>query len=157
MAVFQRQTRIAAPLERVWSFHSTIAGLERLTPSMADLRVEDIRLPEGSEGDVLVEGTEIDLSVRPVPFGARTEFTSIIVEREEGDGEAFFIDEMRGGPMAEWRHVHSFTAAGEQTLLDDHITFKTGHGDLVDEATRLGMAVGFAYRHRRTREILGQA
>lgn len=157
MAVFQRTTRIDAPFRQVWDFHSTIDGLRRLTPMVVDLRVEDIRLPEDETGDILVEGTEIDLSLQPVPLAPRIHWTSVITEREEGEDEAFFTDEMQDGPMEAWRHTHSFTELGGQTVINDRVVFRTPYGNAIDTAAKVGMNAAFAYRHRRTREILGQA
>lgn len=157
MAVFQRKTRVAAPLDRVWAFHSTIEGLERLTPSWADLRVEALRVPDDEAGDTLLAGSEIDLSIRPFPMGPRQTWTSIITERAEGEDEAYFVDEMRDGPMEEWRHTHSFTAVGDETILNDRVVFRTPYGKGADRAARFGMNLAFTFRHRRTREILGQA
>lgn len=167
MGVFQRQTRIEAPLERVWAFHSTVDGLKELTPSMANLRVEDLRIPDRDVEDqlltdadgmaVLVAGTEMDLSVRPIPFGSRQRWTSVITEREAGESEAYFVDEMRDGPMPGWKHTHTFTAAGEETILNDRVVFRTPFGRPVDRIAALGMWLAFLDRHRKTREILGQA
>jgi len=50
MATFERELRVRAPFEDVWEFHSTIDGLQALTPRWANLRVEAVQYPEGSEG-----------------------------------------------------------------------------------------------------------
>lgn len=162
MATFKRQTRVRAPLERVWEFHSTVDGLIHLTPRWANIRVEDLRLPEGAEGDVLVEGSEIDLSVKPFGVGPRQSWTSVITERREesigtGTGRAHFVDEMIGGPMAEWEHTHTFRAVGEETIVRDLVRYRTKLGGPLDRLGEVGMALAFRDRHRRTREILGQA
>ncbi len=159
MAFLEKTTRVPAPLDDVWAFHSTADGLVRLTPSLANLQVEDIQRPEGATGNDLVEGSELRLSVGPLPFGPRQYWTSVITERvtpEAGDGEAFFVDEMRDGPMAEWRHKHLFAAAGDETVLTDRIDFQTPLGGIADRVVRQALRAGFAYRHRKTRETFGE-
>lgn len=157
MPVFNRRTRIDAPLEAVWEFHSTVDGLRDLTPRMASLRIVSIELPEEASGDVLVSGSELQLSVQPVPLGPRISWKSVITARSAGEDEAYFIDEMRDGPMAEWRHTHTFSRAGEETVLTDRVSYRTGFGRPGDAAVSIGLTFAFAHRHRRTREILGQA
>lgn len=154
MAQFQKTTRLSAPLDDVREFHSSIDGLVELTPGWANLRVEEVKLPAGAEGPELVEGSEIRLSVAPVPFAPRQSVTSVISERETGESRARFVDEMHDGPMAEWRHEHVFIADGDETVLTDRITYRTSYGGLADRLFRPALAVGFAYRHRTTRKIL---
>jgi ligand-binding SRPBCC domain-containing protein len=155
MAIFTRQTVVRAPLSEVWAFHSTIDGLLELTPALANLSVDDVRTPDG--GELLLEGSEIDLSLGPIPGGPRQRWTSIIVEREETDSATFFVDEMADGPMAHWRHTHRFVALEEGTRVIDHVEYETGYGAAVDRALKPGFALAFGYRHRRTREKLSGA
>lgn len=183
MERFERETRVAAPFERVWAFHSTIDGLRRVTPGWLDLRVEEVRLPaaadvdrgggdrDGAAADVdrggddrdgadatvdgtLVAGALVTLSVRPFGVGPRRRFVSAITAREEGEASAFFRDEMRQGPLREWRHTHRFDAVDGGTLLRDRVEFETPFGQAVDAAAKLGVAAFFAYRHRRTKRLL---
>jgi len=157
MAVFEYSSRVPAPFGRVWEFHSTIDGLRRLTPGWANLRVEELRLPADATDEVLVEGSEIDLSVGPLPFGPRQHWTSVITERVEDESRAYFVDEMRDGPLAEWRHRHLFEAAGATTIVTDRIAYRTPLGQVADRAFHGALRLGFRYRHRETREIVGQA
>lgn len=157
MPEFHRRTHIAAPLERVWEFHSTVDGLRDLTPRMANLRVESITLPEGSTGSVLVAGSELRLSIQPIPVGPRISWTSLVTDRSLAAEEAYFVDEMRDGPMTDWRHTHTFSRDSGETVLTDHVSYRTGLGRAVDAAMAIGLKLAFADRHRRTREILGQA
>lgn len=154
MARFTRQSRVDAALDTVWDFHSRIEGLEALTPGWAGLRVESLDVPGG--GEILEAGTEMTLSVGPIPGGPRVRFVSEIVSRERRTDEAVFVDEMRDGPFKSWRHTHRFVAANESTLLSDEIEYATGYGSTVDLALKPGFALAFAGRHRKTREILGR-
>lgn len=155
MARFRRRSWIDAPLESVWEFHSKIEGLTALTPSLAGLEVDALRVPDG--GDKLVEGSKIDLSVGPVPGGPRQRFTSVIVERTRTDTDARFVDTMQNGPMKAWRHEHRFVAVDGGTLLIDEVNYETGFGPTIDRLFTPGFAVAFWYRHRKTREKLACA
>jgi len=159
MAEYQRETRVRAPLEDVWAFHSTADGLVALTPDWMGLRVESIVGPDGErDPDVLEVGAEIRASVRPFGVGPRQRWTSRIVEREREDGVARFRDEMVDGPFARWVHTHSFYAAeGGETLARDRIEYELpggAAGRAVSPLAVVGFEPMFRYRHRRTRELL---
>ncbi|MFP4530097.1 MAG: SRPBCC family protein [Halodesulfurarchaeum sp.] len=155
MAKFTRRSHVDADLEAVWEFHSRIEGLEALTPWWAGLRVESLDVPDG--GEILEAGTEMTLSVGPFPGGPRVRFVSEIVSRDRTAGEAVFVDVMRAGPFESWRHTHRFVAANDGTRLHDEIEYATGYGPVVDWALKPGLVLGFAGRHRKTREILARA
>jgi ligand-binding SRPBCC domain-containing protein len=161
MATYSRETRVDAPLDEVWAFHSRISGLEDLTPGFLDLRVERIVGPDGEvlpEDAVLETGTRIESTVRPLGIGPRQGWTSVIVEREAGEGSAHFVDTMEDGPFPEWRHTHRFFGDGGETVVSDRVEYRLPGGEVGAVAARFG-AIGFEpmfrYRHRRTRELLG--
>ena len=158
MAVYERATRIDAPLSEVWAFHRHPDGLVELTPDWADLRIESIRGPDGeSDPDELVVGTEVEVSVRPFGVGPRQRGTTRFVEVECGEETAHFRDVMVEGPFARWDHLHRFVADGDRTQLLDRVHWAMP-GGLVGEGVAAlgwpGLAVVFWYRHRRTRELL---
>jgi ligand-binding SRPBCC domain-containing protein len=159
MPTYRRQTRVAAPLEEVWEFYSRVSGLEALTPDFMNLRVERVIGPDGEpDPDVLDAGSRIDLSMRPFGVGPQQSWTSVVTEREAGDGSAMFRDTMEGGPFPEWDHTHRFFADGDETLVVDHVAYRLPGGPLGDLVGPLGWAgfePMFRYRHRRTRELLG--
>jgi ligand-binding SRPBCC domain-containing protein len=152
MTSFAQCSLIDASLADVWEFHSHIEGLEALTPSWAGLRVDRLEVPGG--GDLLVDGTEMDLSAGPLARGPRLQFTAKIVARERTEGHAQFVDEMIDGPLTSWRHTHRFEKRDGKTLLIDEIEYETGYGACVDRAFGVGLTIGFAGRHRKTREML---
>lgn len=157
MATYRRATRIDAPLEDVWTFHSQIDGLEALTPGFLNLRVERVVGPDGDlDPPELIEGTRIELATRPlgVPGGS---FVSVITHRESGDGYAQFVDTMEDGPFPEWQHTHTFQADGEGTRLVDEIEYRLpggGFGAALGPLGWLGFEPAFRYRHRRTKQLL---
>ena len=161
MPTYRRTTRVPAPIEDVWAFHSTVDGLRELTPGWMNLRIGGVEGPDGSpDPAVLVAGSEIQMSIRPFRVGPRQRWTSRIVERDP-DGEttpersARFVDEMEDGPFRRWEHTHAFYADGEETLLVDTVAYRLPFGPLGDLAgppAKVGFEGMFRDRHRRTVE-----
>ena len=158
MAVYERRTRVRAPFEEVWSFHSKIAGLEALTPEWLHLRVESVTGPEDDPNPTVLEpGAEVRLSMRPFGVGPRQRWTSRILEHERSDGAAMFRDEMRNGPFRRWVHTHSFFADGDETIVRDRVEYELPLGPLArvaDPLAQVGFEPMFRHRHRRTKELL---
>ncbi|GAA0655551.1 SRPBCC family protein [Salarchaeum japonicum] len=154
MAMYERDVRVDAPLSDVWAFHSRVEGLEELTPAWAGLRIESVVGPDGApDPGVLEPGARIRMSAGP-PFlpGPRESWTSVIAEREERDGFAYFVDEMEGGPFASWRHTHLFYAdSDDRTLIRDRVRYELPFGAPA-ALGRPGLDMMFRARHRRTRE-----
>ncbi|KTG30725.1 SRPBCC family protein [Haloferax profundi] len=158
MPVYQRRTRVAAPLERVWEFHSDISGLEALTPAWMNLEIVAVRGPDGdSNPDELVAGTEIEMSMRPFGVGPRQRWVSRILGREKDESTAWFRDDMAGGPFERWVHTHRFVADGDETIIDDRVAYELPFGPLGELAGvfgDIGFEPMFRERHRRTKEAL---
>ena len=164
MPTYERRTTVDAPLEDVWQFHSQISGLEALTPDWMGLRVESVVGPDGTlDPELLEEGAEISLSMRPLGVGPRQYWTSLITAREHDDGSAFFRDEMVHGPFDHWAHTHSFYADGDRTVLQDRVEYELPRGGLegvacvgdgVTAASKLGFETMFRTRHRLTKARL---
>lgn len=155
MPVFQRETTFDAPLDAVWQLHTTGDGLVRLTPSVADLRIEGVR--GGEPDEPLPEGAELDVSANPGGFGSRDSFTAVITASDRGTDSAVFRDEMRDGVFQRWVHTHRFeTVFGDETLMRDRIEYElpTAAGDLVAPLARVGLEPLFAYRHWTAARIL---
>ncbi len=158
MPTYERETRVDAPLEDVWEFHSKPAGLEALTPDWMNLRIERVMGADGDyDPDVLEAGSELEASIQPFGIGPRQHWTSVITEREKEDGSAYFRDEMVHGPFERWVHTHAFYADGEQTVCRDHIEYELpmgGVGDALEPFSVLGFEPMFRNRHRATRREL---
>jgi ligand-binding SRPBCC domain-containing protein len=158
MATYSRLTRVAAPLDEVWDFHSRISGLEALTPDWMNLRVESVTGPDGEpDPEVLESGAEIEMSMRPLGVGPRQSWTSVILDREFDGDTATFRDEMRGGPFQKWVHTHRFVADGEETIVDDEVAYELPGGSVGRTASPIavvGFEPMFRGRHRTTKELL---
>jgi ligand-binding SRPBCC domain-containing protein len=156
MPTYTRRTRVQAPLSDVWEFHSRIEGLEALTPGFMNLEIGAVRGPDGdADPDLLVEGSEIEMSLKPFGVLPRQHWVSRITEREEREGRAWFRDEMLDGPFPHWVHTHTFFADGDETVVEDNVEYELPLGPLKGPLGPLGV-VGFEPmfrdRHKRTRE-----
>ena len=158
MSTYRRRTRVEAPLDEVWAFHSTTDGLEALTPDWMGLTVSSVRGPDGEpDPEELLEGSEI--SMRSKPFGVFPEsrWISRITNRREGEGYRMFRDDMLGGPFDLWIHTHEMYGDGNETVLIDTVEYELPLGgplDRLDPAAVVGFEPMFRYRHRKTKEIL---
>jgi len=159
MPTYRRTTRVPAPIEDVWAFHSTVDGLRELTPGWMRLQIDGVEGPDGStDPEILVAGSEIRMSVRPFGAGPRQRWTSRIVERDPGgetspERSARFVDEMEDGPFRRWEHAHAFYADGDETLLVDTVAYRLPLGpigDVAGPAAKIGFEGMFRDRHRRT-------
>ncbi len=156
MATYRRRTRIRAPLDAVWAFHSTIDGLEALTPEWMGLSVESVRGPDG-EGDpeALLEGSEIAMASKPLGVAPETRWISRITDRREGDGYCMFRDDMLGGPFALWIHTHEMYGDGDETVLIDTVEYELPSVvDRLNPIAVVGFEPMFRYRHRKTKKLL---
>ncbi|MEZ3143381.1 SRPBCC family protein [Halobaculum sp. MBLA0143] len=158
MAVYRKETRIAAPLSEVWEFHSQISGLEALTPGFLGLTVDRILGPDGEPNPAVLEtGSRIEMALQPLGVGPRQRWIAEISSRDHDGDTAQFVDTMAEGPLPTWRHSHSFRADGDETVMLDEVTYELPGG-------RVGAALGplggvgfepmFQYRHWKTRRLL---
>lgn len=160
MATYERETRIRAPIAEVWEFHSRVSGLETLTPAWLALRVEDVVGPDGERNTGVLEvGSEITLSIRPGGVGPRQHWTSRIVERERGEGVAYFRDRMVDGPFERWVHTHAFYADGEETVCRDRVEYELPSvlgslGERCPSMMGIGFEPMFRARHAKAKRVL---
>lgn len=156
MPTYSRRTRVPAPLSDVWAFHSRVEGLETLTPDFLHLDIGPVRGPDGEpDPELLIEGSEIEMSLRPFGVLPRQRWVSEITEREEKAGRAWFRDEMHDGPFPHWVHTHLFFADGDGTVVEDRVAYELPLGPLgrlFGPLGVLGFEPMFRDRHRRTRK-----
>ncbi|MCK6446655.1 MAG: SRPBCC family protein [Planctomycetes bacterium] len=146
--VLRADTRVAAPLERVFEFFSLAENLERLTPD--DLSFT-ILTPRPIEMRV---GASIDYRIRlgPVPMKWRTRIDVWEPGRR-------FVDAQLAGPYACWWHEHRFVAEGRTTRMFDTVFYSPPFGPL--GALAHGLFVKpkllqiFGYRERAIGELFG--
>jgi ligand-binding SRPBCC domain-containing protein len=158
MQTYERSVRVAAPFEDVWEFHSTEDGLVALTPGFLNIRIEDVRGPDGeADPEVLATGSVVESSIRPLGVGPRQTWVSDIVARERSAGAGYFRDVMREGPFPEWTHTHMFYADNGSTVVRDRVEYELplgGVGRALGPLGVVGLDPMFRYRHRTTRKLL---
>lgn len=158
MPIYRRKTKIDAPLPVVWEFHSTTAGLEALTPGLMNLTVEAVEGPDGHpDPAALVEGSRIQMSMRPGGIVPEQRWISVIQTRRATDEEAVFSDRMERGPFKKWVHTHRFLADGSKTVMRDQVEYQLPFGvvgRLLGHPAKVGFEGMFRDRHRRTDQLL---
>jgi hypothetical protein len=140
---FVKESVIPATVERVFAFHERPDALKLLLPPWE--RADIVQPPTS-----LAVGTIVVVRSRIGPVWVTIE--SEHVEYEKG---RLFVDEMRRGPFASWRHRHVFLAHPQGCRLRDEIDYAPPLGvlgRLADPiAIRPRLRRIFDYRHRVTR------
>lgn len=138
MSVYRLERTIELPItiEQAWSFFSSPANLEKITPPGLKFRVTST-LP-----DVMYPGMIITYRLNVLPFTT----SEWVTEITHVDPPHRFVDEQRLGPYRLWHHQHFF--------------HETAHGveirDLVHYCLPLGMLgrlVNLVLVERRLRAI----
>jgi len=156
--VFELETVVAAPLERVWAFYSDpMNALPALTPPNVEVSMESADMP-------VQVGSRVVLIIRQPVVGRRVRWVARIVEHRPPHAVAFgeearFVDEQESGPFKSWRHEHDFERIDEKsTRMLDRVTYRVPLGpigwlaDVVFVRRKLGEM--FRYRHEQTKRLL---
>lgn len=143
---FEKSTVFDASVEDVFAFHERPEAFELLLPPW---ETTEIVQPPTS----LAAGTTVVLRQKVGLFWITIEAVHVAYEKN-----VLFVDEMRRGPFAKWRHEHRFTAEGEGCRLTDAIEYEPPLGPLgrlADPiAIRPRLRKMFDYRHEVTRREL---
>jgi uncharacterized protein len=147
MAVFEKQSKIEAPVKELFNWHNRPLTFERLTPPWERIRVLE------KQGGV-TDGSRAVLEVQEGPF--RRRWVAIHHDYVEGNQ---FADEQIQGPFRKWVHTHQFLPDTDSTsLLKDHIEYQPPLGFLGDWVAggflRRKIERAFTFRHARTRNDL---
>ena len=144
MPVSRFESRVAAPVSRVFAFHESPGALEALTPPWE--RVTALQPPTS-----LAVGTIVRLVTHVGPFPVRWVAEHIAYERDR-----LFVDRQISGPFARWEHRHVFTPAGPNAcVLTDDVRWALPFGlvgGLARSLVRRKLDRLFAFRHAVTRE-----
>lgn len=147
MEIFDYKFTVNAPLSAVQAFHHSTSVLSRLTPPPLIMRVHEF-------GDMR-EGMEAKFTLWAGPIPLRYH---VIHENVSPNG---FTDVQLSGPLASWRHTHTFEAiSAEKTTVHEHIEYSHPAG-LQGMLTRLlfnklGLYLLFTYRTLITRRGVRQ-
>ena len=110
--VIERETVVAAPLDRTFAFFSEATNLERLTPGWLNFHIRSagpLQMREGLEIDYV-----ITLRGLPIPWKTRIDIWEPGVR---------FVDRQTNGPYLWWDHEHRFEALDGGTRVIDRVEF----------------------------------
>ncbi|QTA86127.1 TIGR01777 family oxidoreductase [Desulfonema magnum] len=110
--IFIKRSRITAPVETVFKWHSRPGALERLSPPW-----DPVCVMERKGG--IRKGAKVVLKMKagPVPF-------KWIAEHTEYKENRLFRDRQVKGPLAQWIHTHKFEPDGPcACFLEDRIDY----------------------------------
>lgn len=144
---FIKESRIAAPPDRVFAFHESPGALERLTPPW-----EKVEVVEG--GASIRPGSRVVLRTKLGPISLRW-----VAEHTEYDPPHLFADRQVSGPFASWYHRHRMLDDGQGgTILRDEVDYMIPFG-LLGRTFGRGMVATklrrmFDYRHEVTKKIV---
>jgi ligand-binding SRPBCC domain-containing protein len=143
----EREQYVDRPLADVFHFFAEAHNLERITPPWLSFTV---LTPDPIEMRV---GALIDYRLRV--HGVPLRWTSRIEDWEPGRS---FVDRQLGGPYGLWHHRHTFTEAGEGTIVRDVVDYALPFGVLGDLAhplfVRRDLERIFTYRHEAVPRLL---
>jgi uncharacterized protein (TIGR01777 family) len=143
MARLIYRTRIEAPAEDVFRWHSLPGALERLTPPWVPVRIVERR--GGIE-----TGAQVSLELGRGPLRRR-----YVAEQRDYEAGRQFRDVQVEGPFARWDHLHRVEPSGlSACFLEDRIEYVIPGGALgralAGAAIRRKLDRIFAYRHHVT-------
>lgn len=101
MPTFDTTFTVNAPLEAVAAFHDNTSALKKLNPPPIVVQLH--RVDPLGEGSV----SEFTLWMGPLPIRWRAVHSDV--------SDYGFTDTQENGPLAYWKHTHSFAAVDAQT------------------------------------------
>ena len=144
--LFIHRSRVPAPAEAVYRWHTLPDALLRLTPPWDKAQVVE------ETGGIEQLGSRVTLRVQIGPFSQVW-----TAERTASEPGRMFRDSMISSPFRRWEHTHLFLPETENSSwLEDRIAFQFPLGWLgklsAGAYTRRRLERLFAYRHRVTVE-----
>lgn len=158
------------PVDFVFAFFADPSHLPELMPKWQQARIDQIELhpprlrsASAAAGQIAAgRGTRLKLSFRPAPLApVRASWVALI---EDFHWNERFCDRQIEGPFRYWRHCHRVqewqqeTTGEDGTLLIDAVEYDLPFGRLGKIANQVAvkrmLRQLFAYRHRRTEELL---
>ena len=109
---FVKKTRIHAPVDKVFAWHSRPGALERLTPPWSEMAVLE-------KTGLLEIGTNVTLRLKAGPIGYKWHSRHFALEENR-----YFADQQVSGPFAEWIHKHRFHKDGKDCIYEDNVQYR---------------------------------
>jgi len=137
---------IKAPREVVFDFHTDTRNLPKIMPG--NIAVVSFEMKGAGQGAL------IDLKMRWRGLLS----TRWLIELEVFDRPNALVDLQIKGPFKHFRHVRTFREEAGGTLLTDDLSYELPFGFLGRIIEKIALAPTirsqFAFRHRKTKEIL---
>ncbi|MGO2036983.1 MAG: TIGR01777 family oxidoreductase [Brevibacterium sp.] len=143
MTNFEWTSEVPLAAETTFNWHAQPGALTRLSPHWAQEIVEE-SYPPIAPGSVAQVKTSL-----PGSYGlVRRPFSSV---HSEGPSRFSFVDELKKGPLSQWKHTHEFTSVAGGTKIDDHIEFSMAPQgfEAIDRSLTHNLEATFEARHRR--------
>lgn len=142
---YYKRSIFRTTLEQIEAFHRDPAALKKLTPPPIFIQVHADRRTSLTDGDL-----DFTLWFGPLPVRW--------LARHEAVAGHGFAEWQVSGPMAYWRHEHSFEEVPGGVALSDRVTL-AHKGGIRGLLTRLifdgiPLRILFLYRHWRTRQAV---
>ncbi len=143
MTIFESTSEVPLGAETTFDWHARPGALTRLSPHWAQEIVEE-SYPPIAPGSVAQVKTSV-----PGTYGlVRRPFSSV---HSEGPSRFSFVDELKKGPLSQWKHTHEFTSVAGGTKIDDHIEFSMAPQgfDVIDRGLTHYLEATFDARRKR--------
>ncbi|SDT14121.1 hypothetical protein SAMN04489752_3479 [Brevibacterium siliguriense] len=143
MTIFESSSEVPLGVETTYDWHARPGALTRLSPHWAQEIAEE-SYPPIAPGSVAQVKTSV-----PGTYGlVRRPFSSV---HSEGPSRFSFVDELKKGPLSQWRHTHEFTSVAGGTKIDDHIEFSMAPQgfDVIDRGLTHYLEATFDARRKR--------
>lgn len=147
--IFERKSKIDAPVEEVFKWHARPGAIERYSPPW-----DPISVVEKTGG--IESGAEVKLKMKagPVSYLWHARHTDYIENR-------LFRDEQVRGPFSKWIHTHEFEPIDENScFIRDSIEYKLPphpmRNRISNQMVRNKLSAIFSYRHRVLAQDLAQ-
>jgi ligand-binding SRPBCC domain-containing protein len=145
----RKEQRVPLPLDKVFAFFEKPENLATITPPWLGFRTLT------PSPIVMKRGAEFEYRIRVM--GVRMRWRSLISDYQP---PVRFVDEQVKGPYAYWHHTHTFSEAGNGTLVGDEVRYALPFGVIGRMARTLFVARQlediFAYRSRVIKEMFSQ-
>ena len=143
MTIYESTSEVPLGAETTFDWHARPGALTRLSPHWAQEIVEE-SYPPIAPGSVAQVKTSV-----PGTYGlVRRPFSSV---HSEGPSRFSFVDELKKGPLSQWKHTHEFTSVAGGTKIDDHIEFSMAPQgfDVIDRGLSHYLEATFDARRKR--------
>jgi uncharacterized protein (TIGR01777 family) len=144
--LFNHTSQFAFSVERLFAYHEQAGAIDRLIPPWEPAQVV-------SSNDSLAIGSEVNVT-NQVGFLRQR----LVAQHTDYRPNELFVDEIRSGPFARWKHQHLFDSLStSRSQLTDNIDYAlplAPLSNLLNGWVQAKLESMFRFRHRVTRDDL---